>query len=706
MLLVGKHTLVPLQRLRAKSRVSPHLRSQLLLTVFSITSFLELTEKWYSLPCRPEGSPATVSNIDAPEIRRLAKLVQEERAQSSKALCPFLCASCGQLLPAPVKEEQLHKTGMAYQILGTPCTGNDMPPFLLLFSKSLLGRRLPTVFLYDSATNTLSLRDITRAPWIHYTRNDRGDPVVSDKTPWYYCSVCYLYWRQGLRRNPQPSSAQRSGGEIAALATLYAQAVAVKRMPMRNWFEGYFTAWHRDIAYCHLHPALRRIYPDHKTLPSVAEVLHWRQRTNQNKTELHTAMVANDQHRKNVAFLEKARLQALELTWAPPPSSSVFKTPIPAAYFRAALGANVSEWSLGLQDLVPVEQTDLMQDAPACHHWSAIRSADARACVSLCRPLSTIVHKRQLPRKAGVLPCMPHQAGKTVHAALSLGQDVARGMLTGVVAKDSFTKEMFELRPDEPTALEHVLSWLLENNPWLGAYSTSLREVHTGLEELKAEMARAGRLLPGGFEGLVTKDGKALHEHLDHEVVAQLLPTDPFQALTGGYQHLRAMATTICTSSLQKHLPPAWQELRDNPITESNGDPIQSIPSFLDTNKAFTNVSFLDSHIEAKLFVDKFRHGTGSFRSTLDCINLRSHYRRGRMWSLDGEFICDEDPSWVFWQREHEIKMRLWEDWSGKQHAPAASSPVSKSPTNVRHEAAYSHAMFSSLLQRKKQHIS
>ena len=70
-------------------------------------------------------------------------------------------------------------------------------------------------------------------------------------------------------------------------------------------------------------------------------------------------------------------------------------------------------------DLVPVEQRDLMQDAPESCHWAHIRSADVRACVSLCRPLSTIVHKRQLPQKAGVLPCMPHQAGKTVHAALS-----------------------------------------------------------------------------------------------------------------------------------------------------------------------------------------------------------------------------------------------------------------------------------------------
>ena len=35
-----------------------------------------------------------------------------------------------------VKKEQLHKAGAAYQILGTPRTGNDMPPFLLLLAMS------------------------------------------------------------------------------------------------------------------------------------------------------------------------------------------------------------------------------------------------------------------------------------------------------------------------------------------------------------------------------------------------------------------------------------------------------------------------------------------------------------------------------------------------------------------------------------------
>ena len=90
-----------------------------------------------------------VSNTDAPEIRKLAKFVQEERERSSKPLCPHVCAACGQLLPAPVNDNQLHKVGAAFQILGQSCAGDAMPPFLLLFSKSLIGRRLPSIFAFD-----------------------------------------------------------------------------------------------------------------------------------------------------------------------------------------------------------------------------------------------------------------------------------------------------------------------------------------------------------------------------------------------------------------------------------------------------------------------------------------------------------------------------------------------------------------------------
>ena len=75
MLLVGKHSLVTKLRVVGKSRVTksrttPQRRSHLLMTVFSITSFIELAEKWYCLPSPPPGSPSRVANTDALDIRR------------------------------------------------------------------------------------------------------------------------------------------------------------------------------------------------------------------------------------------------------------------------------------------------------------------------------------------------------------------------------------------------------------------------------------------------------------------------------------------------------------------------------------------------------------------------------------------------------------------------------------------------------------
>ena len=52
---------------------------------------------------------------------------------------------------------------------------------------------------------------------------------------------------------------------------------AVTRIPMRNHQEGYFARWHTDLGYPNLYPGLRRLYPDHSTLPEPTAVLQWQQ---------------------------------------------------------------------------------------------------------------------------------------------------------------------------------------------------------------------------------------------------------------------------------------------------------------------------------------------------------------------------------------------------------------------------------------------
>eukprot|EP00973_Karenia_brevis_P050676 7038703-Karenia_brevis.AAC.1 len=47
----------------------------------------------------------------------------------------------------------------------------------------------------------------------------------------------------------------------------------VVRIPMRNYHEGHYTVWSRDVGYPHLYPALKRMYSSHTQIPEPAAVL-------------------------------------------------------------------------------------------------------------------------------------------------------------------------------------------------------------------------------------------------------------------------------------------------------------------------------------------------------------------------------------------------------------------------------------------------
>ena len=133
-----------------------------------------------------------------------------------------------------------------------------------------------------------------------------------------------------------------------------------------------------------------------------------------------------------------------------------------------------------------------------------------------------------------------------------------------------------------------------------------------------------------------------------------LVPLNASEATPGTYQAMRAAADTIATSTLSSNLPESWRDLQENPVKDSHGRPLSVLPDVFDKNESFTKVSFLDANVEAKMFVRQMRYGTGSMFSTLDSIASESHqaYRHARFWSLDGEFLDDVDPMWMFWQRE------------------------------------------------------
>ena len=169
--------------------------------------------------------------------------------------------------------------------------------------------------------------------------------------------------------------------------------------------------------------------------------------------------------------------------------------------------------------------------------------------------------------------------------------------------------------------------------------------------------------MQGGLENIPTADGKTVGTSLESEDIALLLPCASLEGYTGSYQHLRAAAETICTSELKQSLPKEWQDLHICPLTYDT--PIQkalfTVPENFKQNMSFTKVSFKDPHVEPKTFVRQYPYGTGGFKSTSDCVD-KSTFRRARFWSLDGEFLDDVDPHWMFWQREFDYKDRLATD--------------------------------------------
>ena len=143
---------------------------------------------------------------------------------------------------------------------------------------------------------------------------------------------------------------------------------------MRNYQEGYFTRWHTDLGYPNLYPGLRKLYPDHSTLPEPTAVLQWQQ-DYQDVVELLRADYADNasnaaaklgNRQVRIEDLQKSLRQREEI-WSPPPHRSRWKTPVPEQYFRQAncgccTPCTCKPWKLDDRhdlDLVPYEQRNL-----------------------------------------------------------------------------------------------------------------------------------------------------------------------------------------------------------------------------------------------------------------------------------------------------------------------------------------------------------
>ena len=278
-----------------------------------------------------------------------------------------------------------------------------------------------------------------------------------------------------------------------------------------------------DLGYPHLYPQLHAVlYPKHPTLPHPDEVLQWRKdkaalrlKWAEYRDDERTAIEDGEwrqrgtlQSRLDELHDCKHKLKAKEREWAPPPHASKWGTPIPKEYFKAAVElSNRRRYRVDkVDDLVPSEQADLVQDMIAEDLLGAIQSVDARKCISLTRPEMQLTQSRQLTKSGKVMPTMLHQAGDLPLHSLTVEQDKARGFYTNMAVTEDFRNNYFKLRKEEYRAMPNALSWLKANNPWFAAYKHSLNAVWNSWKELTTRLDEIG--FSAGLEKAVTRKGR------------------------------------------------------------------------------------------------------------------------------------------------------------------------------------------------------
>eukprot|EP00973_Karenia_brevis_P072814 10112511-Karenia_brevis.AAC.1 len=113
---------------------------------------------------------------------------------------------------------------------------------------------------------------------------------------------------------------------------------------------------------------------------------------------------------------------------------------------------------------------------------------------------------------------------------------------------------------------------------------------------------------------------------------------------------------------------------------------------------SFTSISFRDPFLDAKVSVQQYPYGTGSFRSTLDCIQNLSIYLEECLESADEVDRDDHDAQWIFLARERHQKHQFDGDVIGKRMRARKHGGDSEHITATSKKAAYSQQRYSDRL--------
>ena len=172
-----------------------------MLLVLHDALFLELSEEW---------TKKKFANVPADETYELARWWALGQNVGKKPLLDGICSMCGALLYGVQNKSSAgsnKSSGPPCDRDGKPVTRQDgspdteaQPPFLLRYSPQLFAKEAPEMFVHDTATNRLCLREGMAEPWI---RPSHPSIPQDDPNTWLYCSDCRQRWFRRKGEKPQ-----------------------------------------------------------------------------------------------------------------------------------------------------------------------------------------------------------------------------------------------------------------------------------------------------------------------------------------------------------------------------------------------------------------------------------------------------------------------------------------------------------------------
>ena len=615
-----------------------------------------------------------VANLRHERTHLLAQCFLRGQAVGKRPLHDGMCACCGALL---------HGVQNDHSSLSNKCNGPPIdvrgqilvtdgveateaqPPFLLSYSPRLFAREVPAVFEHDPETNRLFLAPDMPKPWV---RPSHGRQKDGERT-WLYCGEC--------RDRYVPQDRSKKHGHV----------------PFRD-----------KAAQANVKPEYRRERCGKDPLDIEAPSLGKPEAQEAPTTDgaedeeavgalaaLADALAQEEAQGQddNAEALVDSELASLQATvdWTPFPSLEEYRQKWEAEkakHIKAVVG------EFGRENLVPEPNPLLMQDVPWVP-FDQLRSEDAQARLSVCRPLSGL----QEAQVVGGVPTYAHNTGE-VNFRRRNPLQVAATFACVLNRRDG---AFMGLGRDELEAWHECLCWLREpgNNRVLRLYGTQYEKLVAACKVLEQTLRSRGVLLEGHQRAKIrfrkqfghdVKEG-TLGETLGQDRAGIVVVDASCHPMT--HKGVSEAKSIVATQEyrIDVHLPRpdgrGWCDEAHSLDTETCPELGQTWREDLASGAKFlaeeTWVPANDPHYDAKCWPVSHPYGTGSLLSEYGSGGTQ-RLARNRLALPQSWFR--RSSSWAFWMldRLHKTALFFKERNRKKQGRANSADPQDPDPFN------------------------